>query len=241
MMEDTMKNRLLTAKRGALIAMVGAAALLSIPQQAAAETCRDNNQASAGFNELFECNAIGGGAGVGDGNRAGVIVDAPGIAAPKGGGGGGNAGNAGGGDPPAPAGGGDMAGGGGADAPAPAEGGDMGGGDDMAGGGGGAADCSLPAGLATISIDDSSLPVLNVREGPSLKAKIRAQIPDGEEVTVAGSCGLPKGAGLAANKGGTTPGRWCKISAPAQGCVMQQFLVAGGGGGLPKGAGIAAD
>jgi hypothetical protein len=114
-----------------------------------------------------------------------------------------------------------------------------------------------PAGMATVNTP-AGLDFLNVREGPSSGAQVVAQVPNGSQVTVSGSCINPvKGAGfakqtLAPKQGGgdvgapAASGSWCRISAPDQGCVSAQFLVFPGDGmaaGMPvdpaKGAGFA--
>jgi hypothetical protein len=99
-------------------------------------------------------------------------------------------------------------------------------------------DC--PAGKAKVNTPPG-LDFLNVRQGPDLKAKLVAQVPDGATVTVTGLCPKP-GAGFAAPKlkppldaddddddaaaGAPNPDSpWCRISKPKKGCVSSDFLV----------------
>jgi hypothetical protein len=152
----------------------------------------------------------------------------------------------------------------GASAEAGGQGGDGGGAGGGGDGGGMAAGIGIPssgcpAGMATVQTP-AGLDFLNVRAAPSSGAQVVAQVPNGSQVTVSGSCIDPvKGAGfakqtLAPKQGGgdagapAAGGSWCRISAPDQGCVSAQFLVfagnGGGAAGLPldpaKGAGLVA-
>lgn len=150
----------------------------------------------------------------------------------------------------------------GAEAPAaqagePAQGGEAGAPAQGGGGGIGIASADCPAGTATVQTPPG-LDVLNVRPGPSTGSKPIAQVPNGSEVTVSGSCiDAAKGAGFAKQTlapkgqggGGMAAGGdgpWCRIEAPDQGCVKAEFLVfaGNGGGGEPidpaKGAGLVA-
>jgi hypothetical protein len=104
--------------------------------------------------------------------------------------------------------------------------------------GGGIPSAGCPAGAATVSTPEG-LDFLNVRDGPSSAATIVAQVPNGSEVSVSGSC-LKPAAGFAIQKP-AAGGNWCRITAPDQGCVAAQFLVfgGGGGGGLKPAAGFA--
>jgi hypothetical protein len=119
----------------------------------------------------------------------------------------------------------------------PAGGGEEGGG--MAGGGeegGGlfvpSADC--PAGTATVKTPEG-LDFLNIREQPSLDAKVLAQAPNQSEVTVLGAC-LKAAAGLTKQKVQIPLHDWCRISSPKEGCVKAEFLVFGDH--FPPGAGL---
>jgi hypothetical protein len=101
---------------------------------------------------------------------------------------------------------------------------------------GGQADC--PAGVARVSTPPG-LDFLNVRSGPSKGADVVAQVPNGSEVTVTGSCLTKPAAGFAKQK---PQAAWCRIEQPDQGCVASEFLVFagdGGGGGLKPAAGFA--
>lgn len=112
------------------------------------------------------------------------------------------------------------------------------------------ADC--PAGSATVSTASVGETMLNVRATPSTSAKVVRQVRDGSEVNVVGACTTgagfakaktlkPKEAGGKAQPEPATQasGGWCRIDAPAQGCVKAEFLsfddaAGAGGAGLAR-------
>jgi hypothetical protein len=108
---------------------------------------------------------------------------------------------------------------GGGEAGEPAQGGE--------GGGTGVASADCPAGSAAVQTP-AGLDFLNVREKPSVDAKILSQVPNQSEVTVSGAC-LRAAAGLTKQKVPIAADGWCRIEAPQQGCVKAEFLVFGDG------------
>jgi hypothetical protein len=103
------------------------------------------------------------------------------------------------------------------------------------GGGMAVPSAGCPAGTAKVSTP-AGLDFLNVREAPSLEAKVVAQVPNESEVAVSGAC-LKPAAGLTKQKVPIAAADWCRIEAPSEGCVKAEFLVFDGG--LKPAAGFA--